>query len=189
MIKRKYGEYTPGEYVCSPGNGIVTKEYSAWTLMLTRCYDEDFKLKWPTYRDCKCADEFFVFQSFASWYTSQIGYSKECHLDKDLMVRDNKLYSPDTCLLLPPQVNTLLNYKRFPDRGLPTGVSYDYKRDKYVAQVNRCGKYVMLGRFNRVEEAEQAYKYAKVEEVRRVGEAYKEVLDPRAYEALINYRM
>lgn len=186
---RKHGVYVAGAYVCQGPDGRITKEYSAWSGMLERCFDPKFKVKWPTYADCTCSYAFLDFQEFATWMTSQVGFSKDCHLDKDLLVRGNKAYRPELCLLLPHAVNTLLIHKRFPNRCLPTGVTYVADRGKYVAQINRRGRYDTLGRFESVPAAEAAYKRAKEEEIRRVANLHKDVLDPRAYTSLMDYQV
>lgn len=190
--KKGRGDFSPDVHQGSTNvDGVmkVTKEYSMWKGMLERCYSDTFKAKWPTYKDCTCSEEFRVFQKFAQWATTQVGFSPTCHLDKDLLYRSNKLYSTETCVLLPPRVNTLLIHKRFPDRGLPTGVSYLPDRDRYVAQMNKGGKYVMLGRYKSVDEAAAKYVAEKEKEIKSVAEEYKSVLDPRAFDALINYKV
>jgi len=157
--------------------------------MLHRCFDEKFKIKWPTYKECTCSENFEVFQYFAKWMSEQQGFSPKCHLDKDLLKPGNKHYSEALCVLLPHEVNTLLIHKRLPTRGIATGVFFDIKRNKFVAQVNRKGRYEMIGRYESEEDAEVAYSNAKKAEIQRVAEEFKFSLDPRAYNALINYKV
>lgn len=47
----------------------------------------------------------------------------------------------------------------------------------------------MLGRFTTVEGAAAAYKTAKEAEIKRVAEEYRDVLDIRAYKALVKFQV
>ena len=43
-------------------------------------------------------------------------------LDKDLILFGNKIYSPETCIFVPPRVNSFFHVKSENLRGLPHGV-------------------------------------------------------------------
>ena len=110
-------------------------------------------------------------------------------LDKDILVKGNKLYSPDTCLFVPKEINTLLTHRR-KDKGLyPVGVSYKPRINRYRAQISKFKKVIHLGCFITPEEAFQAYKTAKEAYIKEVAEIYKDQIDPRVYEALMNYQV
>lgn len=82
------------------------KAYIAWTSMLKRCYSDKSLLHFPTYKGCAVVKEWHNFQSFASWYTKQKLYSEDnVHLDKDLLIKGNKIYSPNTCSLVKAEDN------------------------------------------------------------------------------------
>lgn len=87
-----YGEFK--SYV----NGKITKAYSTWRSMLSRCYDKTSS-NYRFYSDCAVVSEWHNFQNFAKWYNDR--YFKGCHLDKDTLFSGNKLYSPNTCALIP----------------------------------------------------------------------------------------
>ena len=72
-----------------------TNAYSHWRNMLVRCFDEKYKKESTTYANCSCCDEWLLFSNFKRWYES-FNY-QDYHLDKDILVKNNKVYSPETC--------------------------------------------------------------------------------------------
>lgn len=85
--------------------GKTTKEYRVWYNMIQRCYDAKFHIKHPTYRGCTVCDEWLNFQNFAKWFSAN--YVEGLHLDKDIKVKGNKLYSPNTCLFVSQTDNSI----------------------------------------------------------------------------------
>ena len=134
-------------------------------------------------------NKFKSYEYFYEWCHSQIGFGVEgWHLDKDLLVKGNKVYSEDSCVFLPPEINSLL-VKHTPSRGKhPIGVSWYSKSKTFIAQVNKNkGKPENLGYFKTEIEAFNAYKQAKGAFVKEQANKWKGQIDPRAYEALMNY--
>ena len=125
-----------GKYKAYDENGKLTKCYRTWHHMLERCYDPKFHEKEPTYIGCKVNEEFHNFQNFGDWDNDNY-YKVEGEtmcLDKDILVKHNKIYSPETCIYVPQTINNLFT-KRQNGRGDSLiGTSY-HKRDKvYQAQ-------------------------------------------------------
>lgn len=86
--------------------GNSTGAYSSWCWMLYRCYSEDYIKRFPTYRDCEVCEEWQEFQSFADWYNeNHPNDGKKYHLDKDIKVSGNKIYSPENCMYVSPYEN------------------------------------------------------------------------------------
>lgn len=102
-------------------------------MLLQRCYDIKFQHNHPTYVGCVVCDEWLHFSNFKKWFDANFveGYD----LDKDILVKGNKVYSPDTCCFVPHEINILVrNYNRKHKQfNLPTGVYYDKIRNKYKA--------------------------------------------------------
>ena len=172
-------------------NGVKTKEYALWKRMLERCYSDDFKKKRPTYEGCKVSDNFKSYEYFYEWCHKQIGFGNQgWHLDKDLLTKGNKVYSESTCVFIPSEINSLL-VKREASRGEHfIGVCWNKTSKVFVAQVRKNkGKQEHLGLFNTEIEAFKAYKKAKESFVKEQANKWKSQIDPRAYNALMNYEV
>ena len=172
-------------------NGVRTKEYGLWKRMLERCYSDAFKNKCPTYTDCEVSENFLHYEYFYEWCHKQIGFSNEgCHLDKDLLVKGNKVYSESTCVFLPQEINkVLIKSEKMRGKHL-IGVCWHNTKKAFMAQVskNKAGL-EYLGYFKTELEAFNAYKTAKESFIKEQAEEWKDKIDVRAYEALMNYKV
>ena len=170
------------------------KAYALWQKMLERVYIRGSNID-STYKDVTVCEEWLNFQNFAAWFYSQ-KYSKAVddkmrsyELDKDILSVGNKVYSPKTCSFVPREINTIL-VKRDKMRGeLPIGVGYHKVGKKFQARLSYFGKYVSLGLFKASEEAFKAYKKAKESYIKEVAEIWKDRIDERVYQALLNYEV
>ena len=172
-------------------NGVITKEYDLWQSMLQRCYSDIYKKKYPTYESCEASDKFKSYEYFYEWCHKQIGFSnKNWHLDKDLLVKGNKVYSESACVFIPQEINSML-LKSDKKRGeYLIGVHWCKKGKSFVARVSKNkGKQEHLGYFNTELEAFNAYKQAKESFVKEQANKWKGKVDDRAYEALMNYEV
>ena len=170
-------------------NGVNTKEYDLWQSMLKRCYSDTYQKKQPTYEGCECSENFKSFEYFHEWCHKQVGFANEgWQLDKDLLVKGNKVYSEKTCVFLPREINQLL-VKSTASRGKHLiGVHWCNTKEAFVAQVRKNkGKSEYLGIFKTEIEAFNAYKQAKEAFVKEVAEKWKSQIDKRAYDSLMNY--
>ena len=179
-----------GDYKSCDENGKHTKCYDTWNDIHRRCYDPKWHKKQPTYKNCKVCQLWNNYQEFAKWDNEnyyEVG-DERMELDKDILNKGNKVYSPDTCVYVPQSINSLFTKSDKVRGEYPIGV---YKqKDKYVAQLNKGnGKQIYLGSYSTPEEAFQAYKQAKEEYIKEVAEKYKDKIDTRAYEALMNYEV
>ena len=172
-------------------NGKITKEYEAWKNMLKRCYDSKLHEKYPTYIGCKVVEEGHNFQNFAAWYEDnyyEIEDQKIC-LDKDILIKGNKIYGPDTCVFVPQNIN-LLFVKSNAIRGdLPIGVYYDKQRRKYAARCKVNSQKRHIGYFDTLEEAFQAYKQFKENVIQSTADEYQYQIPEVLYDAMYNYRV
>ena len=172
-------------------NGKYVKEYQLWKDMLKRCYGEKRHLRHPTYKDCEVSDNFKSYEYFYEWCNKQIGFGNEYwQLDKDLLVKGNKVYSENTCVFIPKEINLVLT-KSDKKRGEhPIGVSWHKKGKSFVAQVGKSkGRSEWLGCFNTEIEAFNAYKKAKEIYVKELADKWKDKIDQRAYNALMTYEV
>lgn len=184
-----FGVGITGEYPVKD-NGILTREYYVWHNMLQRCYSSKLHLSFPTYKDCIVSENFKYFTYFKEWCNEQVGFDNEgWSLDKDILLKGNKIYSEDACCFVPNEINTLIINNKALRGGTPVGVNYAKKTGKYSARFNKCGVYAYLGTFNTSEEAFYVYKREKEKYIKEVADKWKDNIDIRVYEALMNYEV
>ena len=172
-------------------NGVLTREYKLWTSMLVRCYSDNFKKRQPTYEGCEVSENFKSYEYFYEWCHNQVGFSnKDWQLDKDLLIKGNKVYSESTCVFIPSEINSLLT-KREASRGEHLiGVCWSNTHKAFVARVSRNkGKQEHLWFFKTELEAFNAYKTAKESFIKEQADKWKSQIDIRAYNALMNYEV
>ena len=184
-----YGVGVVGTKYPTTISGRNTKEYGLWQNMLTRCYNDTYKNKQPTYIGCEVSNNFKSYEYFYEWCQNQIGFNNEgWHLDKDLLIKGNKVYSESTCVFLPNEINSLLTRREALRGKHLIGVYWRNTKKAFVAQVNKNkGKSEHLGYFKTELEAYNAYKVAKEAFVKEQANKWKGKIDLRAYEALMNY--
>jgi len=159
--------------------------------MLRRCYDAKFLENNETYIGCSVSEFFRYYDNFHQWCIKQVGFGREGFaLDKDILIKGNKIYSEDVCVFVPQRINKLL-IKRDASRGeWPVGVSWRKNTNKFEAQCNTCGgKKQHLAFFTTPQEAFLSYKTFKEALIKQVASEYKHLIDGRVYEALMDYRL
>jgi hypothetical protein len=173
---------------CGP-KSVFTHSFRKWSNLLQRCKEGGtIQQAFPTY--IGCTNEFGSFEEFMDWHVKQVGYGSEHQIDKDLLVRGNKMYGPETCLLVPKSINMIVTARCKPSTGLPAGVSFDKRvsgrKNKYRADF---GERRLLGVYATAEEAFAAYRHYKESRMKALAQEFKSVIDPRAYAALMNYEV
>ena len=180
------GKYTPT---------TNKKERNLWGGLMERCFSETYHKTKPTYKGITVCDEWLNFQNFAAWcetqsfFNAKDDFGKAYQLDKDLLIRGNKVYSPETCCFIPSQINSLFSYVKSTKGAYPAGVSYMKNRGKFEAYFSKRGKRVNLGHFRTPEEAFIAYKTAKETHIKEMAKEWKDRIDERVYQALLNYEV
>lgn len=160
--------------------------YLAWTNMLQRCYT-DMNGKYPAYYGIvKVCEEWLNFQNFAEWYESHY-YSipnERLHIDKDIKSSKSKLYSPDTCILIPQSINEVIrdNYRKTIDSDLPV-------------TIRRCGngykvkfRKENLGQYDTVEECLEKYNEKKINYIKELVDGYGDLLPKEVAETILQWR-
>lgn len=170
---------------------INRKPYEVWKKMIQRCYDPYELNRRHGYIDCFVCEEWHCFQNFAQWYEKncyEIGNEKMC-LDKDILYKGNKIYSPETCVFVPNKINVLFT-KTDAKRGeYPIGVSF--LRGKLEVQCcdGNKNKYIGLFKINQVREAWLCYKLNKELVIQSIADEYKDLIPKKLYEALYEYEV
>ena len=172
-------------------NGRNTKEYEIWCSMLRRCYSDNSKKKRPTYEGCEASENFKSYEYFYEWCNKQIGFgNKGWQLDKDILLKGNKVYSPEACCFVPQEINVLFTKREVARGDYPIGVSWYSKSKTFIAQANKNkGKPENLGYFKTEIEAFNAYKKAKEAFIKEQANKWKGKIDERAYNALMSYEV
>lgn len=159
---------------------------------MERCYSEKLKKKYLTYAECTISDEWLNFQSFAKWYDEnfyKVDGEVMC-LDKDILIKGNKIYSPETCVFVPDNINKLFIKRNVRRGSYPIGVHFNKSAKKYTAQChNGIGKQINLGRYDTPFEAFQAYKIYKEQIIKQMADAYKDKMPNEVYEAMLKYEV
>lgn len=165
---------------------IYPQTYGLWRNMLRRCYDEKTISKHPTYKGCYACEEWKYFSKFKEWFDEH--YVDGWHLDKDILIKGNKEYSPETCCFVPQEINKLFT-KRQLDRGqYPIGIVNTVGK-KYLAAISLANTIKNIGLFDTIEDAFEAYKEAKETWIKELADKWKGQLELRVYEAMYNYKV
>ncbi len=182
----KIGKFLATERI--NGRTKNTKIYMAWHHMLMRCYNQTTINRQPTYDGCSVCDEWLNFQNFAKWFSQR--YKPGYELDKDLLVKGNKIYSPETCCVIPKEINRALTNSKINRGKLPIGITIDNRtKTGYIVQLNKGSKQLYLGTWPNIEKAFQVYKEAKEETLKDLAESYKLEIEDSVYNALKNYKI
>lgn len=202
-VTNPYGRYLYGKGIVGVlpirnENGGLSIEYVTWSGMLRRCYNNKGRNRDETYLNCTVSDEWLSFENFSEWMKEQENYNKwillsSKALDKDILVKGNKIYGKDKCCLVPSYVNNLFT-KRDKSRGkYCIGVSF-HKRDKlFTATCHNpfTNKSEFLGYFTNEEDAFYAYKTRKETIINMVAEKEYKIgsITEECYNAMIAYQV
>ena len=161
--------------------------YDVWCNMIQRCYSVSYQKSKPTYIGCSVCDEWKYLSNFKKWFDAN--YIEGCHLDKDILVQDNKVYSPDTCCFVPPYINSLLTDHRAARGTYKLGVRKE--KGRFVASVKDNTKSVRIGSFDTEDEAFNAYVKAKKEVIEKTARrALNEgLINVDVYKAIISRKI
>lgn len=170
------------------------RSYHVWCEMIRRCYVQKEKNGRYQERGVEVCEEWHNYQNFYKFYEKF--YKEDYHLDKDILIQGNKLYSPETCCFVPININSLFTYTQAKRGGLPCGVAYNEDRGgrlgNYSAQVCQGKKNIKwLGYYANTEDAFNVYKKEKERVIRTVAEhsLWEGEIDLTVYEALLKHEV
>jgi hypothetical protein len=99
-------------------DGKQTREYRLWCSMINRVYNKKQLRKHPAYRRCKVCERWLAFANFLEDLTNIPNYDiwlnrEDYDLDKDMLQQGKqfKVYSPETCVFIPRNLNIGLSNK------------------------------------------------------------------------------
>jgi hypothetical protein len=173
-------------------NGKFKNSYSTWSRMIDRCYNEKIIKSYKSYRDCFVCDEWLCFENFEKWYDDNfytIKNERMC-LDKDILIKNNKIYSPETCCFVPTYINTLIINAKESRGNLPVGVALvKGSSNRYYSYISKKGKQKKLCYSNTKEDAFNKYKEEKERYIKTVANSYKNFIPKKLYDAMYNYKI
>tara|TARA_Y100000114_G_C11764120_1_gene332330 strand:+ start:25522 stop:26199 length:678 start_codon:yes stop_codon:yes gene_type:complete len=169
----------------------VTLSGQRWESLLKRCSSSGSEqIKHPRYEGV--TNKFRDFQDFVNWSRMEVGYEQRelvggkswaWSLDKDILGGDSKVYSPDTCIFVPININTFLTARNTLRGEYPIGVSWKDKNQKFQARVRGNGTSLYLGLYETAEEAHRAWQVGKVSVGRELAKSFEDC-HPKLYEGL-----
>lgn len=145
------GVFKKGKYKCKD-KGLLTKEFICWKEMLKRCYSKTYSNN----KQCLVCEDWLDFQNFAEWYNNNYYEidGERMALDKNIIKKGNRIYSPETCAFISQRINQLFTKCNARRGEYPIGVSYEKSQNKFrtscsVYDIN-ANKYkiIFIGRFN-----------------------------------------
>lgn len=77
--------------------------YKAWVRMLERAYSSKWHTKYPSYSNVLVCKDWLYFSNFRKWWINN--YIDGYQLDKDILSKEIKIYSPETCIYIPQWLN------------------------------------------------------------------------------------
>lgn len=169
----------------------TSQSYLRWCDMINRCYNQKFHERQPQYSNCEICEEWKNYSNFEKWYEENY-YSvgnEQMDLDKDILFKRNKIYSPDTCCIVPHSINTLfISGKR--NRGdLPLGVSYEKNKNRYRAYASCERKSMKLGTYDNSDNAFEEFREYKENIIKNIAKKYKDNIPYKVYRAMIEWKI
>ena len=159
-------------------------KYMVWYSILDRIYNKNHEFYY-IYKNCIICDEWKDFQNFGDWY--DINFVETFNIDKDILIKNNIIYSPDTCCFVPQEINKLLTNSKNRRGIYPIRVTKS--KDKFTGAVLKFGNLISTGNYDTIEEAFNAYKISKEDHIKNVSNMWKHKINNKVYEALINYKV
>ena len=169
------------------------ESYDRWHWMMNRCYSDAIHKLQPKYEGCSVCKEWWNYSNYKLWYDEHRveikSFDASFEVDKDILIKGNKVYSAETVCFVPKIINSLFtNGKR--NRGnYPLGVFYEKDKNKYRACMAYMGKKTKLGTFDTVEEAFNKYKDYKEVFIKNIAEQYRDKIADKVYQAMINWQI
>ena len=137
------------------------------------------------YIDVSVSMEWLGYSNFYEDVINMVGYDYEDFvIDKDILSRNNKIYSKDTCCFVPPEINVALTKSNATRGEYMIGVDFHSKTNNFRARHRGH-----IGLFDNELEAFNAYKLSKENYLKHLATKYKNVIDERVYNVLTEYQV
>ena len=200
VVHGKHGYLGQGPYASEHrdenGKRVLHNEYKIWSGIHKRV--GNFDGKHPSYEDVTVCEEWWCYQNFAKWYNEHVYtlYDDFLCIDKDILKPDSRIYSPQTCCLIPNSINEVFkDFRNYKNDDLPIGVTRrnDMRTVKYRARTTTIDEYnnvVYTSKtFDNIFDAFMFYKENKEKYIKYLAEKYKQVLPIDVYLKLLEFKV
>lgn len=160
------------------GKLIAHPAYLAWKSLITRCYNNKYQSKYPSYSGVTVCEEWRSFMAFRSWWLDN--QVEGWHIDKDIL-SSSRQYSPSTCIFIPSSLNMFLTDSAASRGRWMIGCSMT-RTGKFTSYINNplSGKKETLGSFELEIEAHNKWMERKIE-IAGEMKAIMDSIDERIY--------
>jgi hypothetical protein len=166
-----------GEGYLTQINKKKTKEYTVWVNMMKRCYSK-YDNRSNAYDDCVVSESWKNYSNFCLWYkNNSYSCSEDLELDKDIFYNNMKIYSDNTCILIPKKINR--SFRRSKQDGL------DLINNTWRARFQNKH----IGMFSTKKDAKVAFLNKKNKVFQDLVEHYKNELPTELYNKLKNVKL
>lgn len=176
-----------GNFLSRTKIGGITREYGVWSAMMDRCYGRTDKDTARVYGDCVVSDDWQNFQVFAEWcQTQQELHHKGYALDKDILLKNNRVYGPYFCAFVPAHINSAVTLEKHTNTTGYPGVWVNGSGG-FTAEITTNGSVQSLGTFKSAVIAYTVYRAMKEAYVKTLATVYKDGISEKVFEALSNW--
>lgn len=169
------------------------ESYKRWHWIMNRCYSNAIHELQPEYKECTVCEEWKNYSNFKLWYEQHIieirMFDEAFELDKDILIKGNTVYSPETVCFVPKMINSVLTNGKKNRGDYPLGVYFDKDKKKYVANMSFAGKNIKLGAYETAEAAFTRYKEYKEDFIKDIAEQHKDKIPDKIYQAMMNWQI
>lgn len=134
-----------------------------------------------SYGDVIVSDEFMGAQQFCDWAVQQDGWGKGYHLEKDLLFKGNRVYSPSTCCFVPAAINHGIIVRS--TKSIVTEC-----KDGWQVQFQKNNFKIFLGVYSTEAEGILAYEKYCESYAHKLAEIYKNKISESAFEKLSHWQ-
>ena len=158
------------------------KYYRLWRKMMDRCYLEGYCTS--SYGKVTVSKEWLNCSNFIRWCADN--YVEGWELDKDVYQVGvvNKVYSKETCIFLPKEINSMLTTRDTPNKYGSRGVKVS--GSKFIGRFKRKG--VEFSKtFDSMGEAQDYYINNRIDILTELAYKYKSEVNEVTFDNLVNY--
>lgn len=156
--------------------------YQVWANMIARCYSARYQAMNPSYIGCTVSPEWHYFSEFKAWMEGR--HWQGMQIDKDLLLKGNKVYGPEACVFVSNQLNSFIGGRSSSRGDCPAGVFWSDDHGKFRSMCCNpfTGKREHLGFFTdpdvaheawRAKKHQHACRYADMQSDQRIAQALR----------------